>query len=90
MVFATQLRKLYRDKTPPAYLDGKAKTICALTQAATKLYRRPLAKMRSGVGVIRLPALQVIKVIMTRQIFDIYQYVSRHAKAQPNYFADAL
>jgi hypothetical protein len=45
--------------------------------------------MRSGVGVIRLPALQVIKFIMTRQIFDIYQFVSRHAKAQPNSFADA-
>ena len=35
MVFATQLRKLYRDKTPLAHLDGKAKTIYAATQAAT-------------------------------------------------------
>ena len=35
MVFATQLRKLYRDKTLPAYLDEKAKTIYAATQAAT-------------------------------------------------------
>ena len=42
MVFATQLRNLYRDKTPPAHLDGKAKTIYAATQTATKLYRRPL------------------------------------------------
>jgi hypothetical protein len=43
MVFATQLRKHYRDKTLSAHLDGKAKTIYALTQTATKLYRRPLA-----------------------------------------------
>ena len=35
MVFATQLRKLYRDKTPSAHLDGKAKTIYAATQTAT-------------------------------------------------------
>jgi hypothetical protein len=42
MVFATQLRKLYRDKTLSAHLDGKAKTIYATTQSATKLYRRPL------------------------------------------------
>ena len=35
MVFATQLRKLYLDKTLPAHLDGKAKTIYAATQAAT-------------------------------------------------------
>jgi hypothetical protein len=42
MVFATQLRKLYSDETTPAHLDGKAKTIYALTQTATKLYRRPL------------------------------------------------
>jgi len=35
MVFATPLRKLYRDKTPPARLDGKAKTIYAATQTAT-------------------------------------------------------
>jgi len=35
MVFATQLRNLYRDKTHPAHLDGKAKTIYAATQAAT-------------------------------------------------------
>jgi hypothetical protein len=43
MVFATQLRKLNRDKIIPAYLDGKAKTIYASTLAATKLYRRALA-----------------------------------------------
>jgi hypothetical protein len=42
MVFATQLRKLYRDKTLSAHLDGKAKTIYATMQSATKLYRRPL------------------------------------------------
>ena len=35
MVFATQLRNLYRDETTPAYLDGTAKTIYAATQAAT-------------------------------------------------------
>ena len=35
MVFATQLRKLFRDKTNAAHLDGKAKTIYAATQAAT-------------------------------------------------------
>jgi hypothetical protein len=35
MVFATPLRKLYRDKTIPTHLDGKAKTIYAATQAAT-------------------------------------------------------
>jgi hypothetical protein len=35
MVFATQLKNLYHDKTHPAHLDGKAKTIYALTQAAT-------------------------------------------------------
>jgi len=35
MVFATQLRKLNLDKKHPAYLDGKAKTIYAQTQAAT-------------------------------------------------------
>jgi hypothetical protein len=32
MVFATQLRKLYHDRTIPAHLDGKAKTIYAATQ----------------------------------------------------------
>jgi len=32
MVFATQLRQLNLDKTTPAYLDGKAKTIYAATQ----------------------------------------------------------
>jgi hypothetical protein len=42
MVFATQLRKLNRDKIIPAYLDGKAKTIYASTLAAAKLYRRAL------------------------------------------------
>jgi hypothetical protein len=35
MVFATQLRKLYHDKTLSAHLDGKAKTIYAATQSAT-------------------------------------------------------
>jgi hypothetical protein len=35
MVFATQLKKLYHDKTPLAHLDGKAKTIYALTRTAT-------------------------------------------------------
>jgi hypothetical protein len=35
MVFATQLRKLYHDKTNAAHLDGKAKTIYAATQPAT-------------------------------------------------------
>jgi hypothetical protein len=35
MVFATQLRKLYGDKTHSAHLDGKAKTIYATTQTAT-------------------------------------------------------
>src|SRR5450759_900555 len=42
MVFATQLRQFNQNKTTPAHLDGKAKTIYAATQAATKLYRRPL------------------------------------------------
>jgi hypothetical protein len=32
MVFATQLRQLNLDKTTPAHLDGKAKTIYAATQ----------------------------------------------------------
>jgi len=32
MVFATQLRQLNLDKTLPAHLDGKAKTIYAATQ----------------------------------------------------------
>jgi hypothetical protein len=35
MVFATQLRKLYRDKRHSTHPDGKAKTIYATTQAAT-------------------------------------------------------
>jgi hypothetical protein len=35
MVFATQLRKPYSDKTLSAHLDGKAKTIYAATRAAT-------------------------------------------------------
>ena len=35
MVFATQLRNLYHDKTHISHLDGKAKTIYAATQAAT-------------------------------------------------------
>jgi len=35
MVFATQLRKLYHDKTNAAHLDGKAKTIYAATRTAT-------------------------------------------------------
>jgi len=47
MVFATQLRKLNRDKIIPAYLDGKAKTIYASTLAATKLYRRALGLIRN-------------------------------------------
>jgi hypothetical protein len=47
MVFATQLRKLNRDKIIPAYLDGKAKTIYASTLAATKLYRRALPVIRN-------------------------------------------
>jgi hypothetical protein len=47
MVFATQLRKLNRDKTHPAHLDGKAKTIFALTLTATKPYRRPLGTIRN-------------------------------------------
>jgi hypothetical protein len=34
MVFATQLRNLYHDKTHISHLDGKAKTIYAATQAA--------------------------------------------------------
>jgi hypothetical protein len=32
MVFAIQLRQLILDKTTPAHLDGKAKTIYAATQ----------------------------------------------------------
>ena len=35
MVFATQLKELYLDKTTPTHLDGKAKTIYAATQTAT-------------------------------------------------------
>ena len=43
MVFATPLRQFNHNETTPAHLDGKAKTIYAATQTATKLYRRPLA-----------------------------------------------
>ena len=32
MVFATQLKELYLDKTTPTHLDGKAKTIYVATQ----------------------------------------------------------
>ena len=50
MVFATPLRKHYRNETTPAHLDGTAKTIYAATQAATKLYRRPLRVMPAEVN----------------------------------------
>jgi hypothetical protein len=42
MVFATPLSQFNHNETTPTHLDGKAKTIYAATQAATKLYRRPL------------------------------------------------
>ena len=60
MVFATQLKELYLDKTTPTHLDGKAKTIYALTQTATKLYRRPL-----GVIVSKRKDLKFRLIILT-------------------------
>jgi hypothetical protein len=52
MVFATPLRQFNHNETTPAYLEGKAKTIYAATQAATKLYRRPLAQIIQDVTIM--------------------------------------
>ena len=48
------------------------------TQTATNQTAGPLAIIRL-IQDIRLPALQVIKCIMTRNFFNIFQFVPRHA-----------
>ena len=56
-----------------------AKTLPAPTQTATPHTTEPLAKMCGGIKDIRLPALQVIKCIITRFLFTVYQFVPRCA-----------
>jgi len=51
MVFATLLRKLYRDKTLSAHLEGKAKTIYAATQAATNYTAGRYKKYAAGMSI---------------------------------------
>ena len=59
------------------------------TQTATPYTTGPLAKMCGLIGHIRLPALQVIKYRIPRQIINLYQLLPRHTNAQPNTSANA-
>jgi hypothetical protein len=58
---------------------------------ATNVYslnRRAVIKNTRKSEYIRLPALQVIKCILTRFLLTVYKFTPRHAITQPNTSAD--
>jgi len=77
--FAAQLRQFYLDMTTPFHQPGPEKNSSALTRTATNHTGWPLANMCGCIKDIRLPALQVIKCIMTRFLYAVYQFVPRCA-----------
>jgi len=63
-IFWLKYQDSYRRTAPPTFTPSTA---------------GPLAKMCGGIKDIRLPALQVIKCIMTRYFFAVYQFVPRRS-----------
>ena len=84
-----QFLPIYRDisiKTVPSGRENSRPSIGPLqkhmptpTQTATPHTTGPLAKIRGALQYNRLPALQIILPFMTRQVFTVYQFVSRHS-----------
>jgi hypothetical protein len=91
-IFRRDLQKLRHGGLPagqilpkaPGHVNGRADAANVYS-----LNRRAVIKNTQQYENIRLPALQVIKCIMTRHIFTTYKFIPRHAICQPNTFASA-